>query len=153
MTMPSKTNVNPGMEGPVAPGHSPEEIQKLRAVTQEARQRQQSGMPPASAQDPQAAPPQAGRVDVTLANRVRDRRVHALRADLMRFGKESQHPQIGMGGAPLPHMIERQRQVQAAIEQAQADVEHLMTLSGDALVSWAETSGLIRFNQAGSAIL
>lgn len=150
--MSSKT-MNPaipaGADGPVAIGHSPEVAQAYRDAASEPQRRQASGLPPASAE----AAPSAGRVDAVLAGRARDKRIHALRADLMRYGKETQHPQIGMSGMQLPHMIERQQQVLMAVEATQAEIENLAALDGQELITWAEASGLIRWTPNGSAVL
>ena len=154
--MPSKT-INPAIpasaEGQVAIGHTDEQAQAYRDQTRDARQRQQSGMPPASATGPQDGPPQAGRVDVTLAGRARDKRIGQLQAALQGYLREADRFPAAMSGVVDPYQAERQRSLRGAADGVRADIRELSELSGESLTRWAAEAGAIRFDQAGNAHL
>lgn len=153
--MPSKTTApNPAaLDGPVVIAHSPEVAQAYRDAAAESRRRQVSGLPPASAQAVQDTPPSAGQVDARLAAQARDKRIHALKADLMRYEKEAQRSPIGTNGMVIPHLVDRQRAVQGVIEGVQIEIKELAALDGEELIQWAVNSGGIRWTQSGSALL
>ena len=153
--MPRSTNVNPipGLDGGIAPGHTDAQLKELRAMTADARHRQASHMPPASATGPQDGPPQAGRIDVTLAGRARDKRIGQLQAALQGYLREADRFPAAMSGVVDPYQADRQRSLRAAADGVRVDIRELSELSGPALVDWAERAGVIRFKQDGSAII
>jgi hypothetical protein len=131
---------------------TPEAAQPYRDLAARVAARQAAGLPPEGSQAVQAAP-SAGRVDARLAAQARDKRVHALQADLMRYEKEAQRPAVGMGGMVVPHLLDRQRAVEGVCEGIRLEIEELAALDGDELIEWAVNSNAIRFTQAGSALL
>ena len=92
-------------------------------------------------------------MDAGLAGQARDKRVRQLQADLLKYEREVQRPAVGMGGAVLPHLVDRPRAVQGVCQGIRLEIEELAALEGDELIGWAERANVIRFTQAGSAVL
>jgi hypothetical protein len=139
---------NPPDDGSVIV-HDDATAQKYRQAAERARRRG----PTCTFPDPQPAAPSGPQVDVRLATQARDKQVHALRADLARLDKEAQQSPVGATGMVVPHLADRQRQVQAGVDAIRREIERLHALDGQELIDWAIGSNLISWLQSGSAVL
>jgi hypothetical protein len=123
---------NPPADGPVIL-HDDATAAAYKAATEDARQRHRSGLPPASARGQQAvqAPAEAPLPLLGVARAVAGREIGRLKAEVAAIERDLQRGIVGPGGNVSEHLVTRQREARAYLEQVRAEVERIDSMDDE----------------------
>jgi hypothetical protein len=121
--------------------HDDATAQKYRKAAEEARRRGPGRVTPA--QEPAPVPPgEAPLPLVNVARAVAGREIGRLRKQADDIERDIARGAWGAGGAVVEHLVVRQRESRALLEEVRAEVERLDSMNDDQVRRWAGARGV-----------